>query len=141
MPASVAAMGATFNLLNASINGYATSHFPPQSWLWIGLGATIFVSSWWMNLQSDLTLFRLRATGEYKIPHGGLFELIAAPNYFTETVEWCGFALASQSAAGIAFAFYTFANLAPRAVANWRWYKEKFADYPPERKAFLPFIW
>lgn len=141
MPVVVMSLGIVFNLLNASVNGWAAAHFPPTSWAWIGIGGAVFASSWWTNLQSDLTLIRLRKGGGYVIPRGGLFDLISAPNYFSETVEWVGWALASQSLAGIAFAIYTFANLAPRAVANHRWYKEKFPNYPLERKAFFPFIW
>jgi len=32
------------------------------------------------------------------------------------------------------------ANLIPRALDHHRWYKEQFEDYPPERKALLPFL-
>jgi hypothetical protein len=41
----------------------------------------------------------------------------------------------------VSFALFTAANLAPRALANHRWYHEKFADYPPERRRLIPFIW
>ena len=40
--------------------------------------------------------------------------------------------------AGAAFAFFTTANLLPRALAHHRWYHEKFPDYPRERKAIVP---
>jgi hypothetical protein len=43
--------------------------------------------------------------------------------------------------AGLAFAYWTVANLLPRARANHVWYKQTFADYPPERKALFPGIW
>ena len=36
---------------------------------------------------------------------------------------------------------YTFANLAPRAVSHRRWYRETFPDYPPSRKALVPWVW
>jgi hypothetical protein len=35
---------------------------------------------------------------------------------------------------------WTAANLVPRAVAHHRWYRERFADYPAERKALVPFL-
>ncbi|MEO7015762.1 MAG: hypothetical protein ABI130_12305, partial [Leifsonia sp.] len=35
---------------------------------------------------------------------------------------------------------YTFANLAPRAMANHRWYRQTFDDYPGSRKALIPFV-
>jgi 3-oxo-5-alpha-steroid 4-dehydrogenase 1 len=56
-------------------------------------------------------------------------------------VEWAGWALASWSVGGLAFALYTFANLAPRAVAHHAWYREQFPDYPKARKALVPFLY
>ncbi|EPY72936.1 hypothetical protein CB1_064113005 [Camelus ferus] len=46
---------------------------------------------------------------------GGLFEYISAANYFGEVVEWCGYALASWSIQGWAFALFTFCTLVTRA--------------------------
>jgi hypothetical protein len=42
--------------------------------------------------------------------------------------------------AGFVFLVWTIANLAPRAIAHHKWYGETFPDYPPGRKALLPFI-
>jgi steroid 5-alpha reductase family enzyme len=85
----------------------------------------------------------LRKPGEtgYKIPHGGLYRFISSPNYFGELLEWSGFAIAAQTLAGWAFFFFTFANLAPRAVSHHRWYREKFSEYPSSRRALIPFLW
>jgi hypothetical protein len=41
---------------------------------------------------------------------------------------------------GFLFAFWTFANLAPRALANHQWYQKKFPNYPEERKALIPYV-
>jgi hypothetical protein len=41
----------------------------------------------------------------------------------------------------LAFAFWATANLAPRAQSHHRWYRERFAEYSPERKALVPGIW
>lgn len=46
---------------------------------------------------------------------GGLFEYITAANYFGEVIEWCGYALASWSIQGWAFAVFTFCVLLTRA--------------------------
>lgn len=43
--------------------------------------------------------------------------------------------------AGLAFAVWTFANLAPRAWANHVWYLRNFPDYLPGRKALIPGLW
>jgi len=74
------------------------------------------------------------------IPHRGLFKYISCPNYFGEILEWTGWAIATWSIPGLAFAVFTFANLAPRAFSNHNWYKEKFSNYPEKRKALIPFI-
>ena len=33
---------------------------------------------------------------------------------------------------------FTLCNLLPRALANHRWYRARFADYPKERCALIP---
>ena len=73
-------------------------------------------------------------------PFGGLYRWVSCPNYLGEILEWSGWALATWSWPGLAFAVFTFANLAPRALSTHRWYRETFADYPPERKALVPFV-
>ena len=40
----------------------------------------------------------------------------------------------------MAFALWTTANLMPRARTHLAWYREEFPDYPPERKAVIPFV-
>ena len=69
-----------------------------------------------------------------------MFRWISCPNYFGEILEWSGWALASWTLAGVAFAIFTFANLAPRARAHHQWYQQYFLDYPQNRKALIPKI-
>lgn len=146
-PAFVVLSAIVFNLLNAYVNARWVSHFGSYSTAWLAdprfiAGTAMFVVGFALNLHADTVLLRLRAPGEtgYKVPRGGLYELISCPNYFSEILEWCGWALLTWSLAGTSFALYTIANLAPRAIAHHRWYKEKFADYPPERRALVPFV-
>jgi steroid 5-alpha reductase family enzyme len=93
-----------------------------------------------INDKSDAMLLSLRKPEEkgYKIPHGFLFKYISCPNHFGEILEWLGFAILSWNIASLSFAIWTFANLAPRAIAHHRWYKEHFPNYPRKRKAVLP---
>ena len=51
-----------------------------------------------------------------------------------------GFALASWSLAGLSFVVMTAANLVPRALSHHRWYRTTFDDYPPERRAIIPYV-
>ncbi|MBT4068686.1 MAG: DUF1295 domain-containing protein, partial [Candidatus Marinimicrobia bacterium] len=96
-----------------------------------------------INIKSDNMLFNLRADGatDYKIPQNGLFKWVSCPNYLGELLEWWGWALATWSLAGLSFALWGMANLIPRARANHIWYKEKFFNYPKDRKALIPKIW
>jgi 3-oxo-5-alpha-steroid 4-dehydrogenase 1 len=147
MPVAIAAMGFAFNLLNAWINARWVSELGnyPARWLVdprFVLGAVIFFAGRNINVRADRRLIALRGPGEtgYKIPRGGLHECVSSPNYLGEIVEWFGWALATWSLPGLAFAIYTTANLGPRAMQHHAWYRRTFPDYPPRRKALLPFL-
>lgn len=147
MPVPIAAMAFGFNLLNGWINARWISDLGayPGGWLtdprFLG-GAALFALGLAVNVRSDSILFRLREPGQsgYRIPRGFLFERVTSPNYLGEIVEWIGWAVATWSLPGLAFAAYTFANLAPRALAHHRWYRSRFPDYPAGRKALIPFV-
>ena len=96
-----------------------------------------------INISSDNILFKLRKGGEkeYTIPKKGLFRWVSCPNYFGEIVEWVGWAIATWSLAGLSFALWTIANLAPRARSNHQWYQENFSNYPKKRKRLIPRVW
>jgi 3-oxo-5-alpha-steroid 4-dehydrogenase 1 len=148
MPLSVAMMGATFQLVNASLNGYWLFSVGEYSNAWLLspaflFGAGLFLLGMSINHHADDVLLSLRRPGdtEYRIPEGGLYRYISCPNYFGEILEWCGWAIATWSLCGFTFAFWTIANLAPRAIAHHKWYQEKFSEYPAERRAIIPFLW
>jgi len=143
----VVVMGAGFNTLNAYVNATWLSELGdyPISWLLdprFLLGAGVFAVGMAINLEADRRLLALRAPGEsgYRMPRGWLYEYVTCPNYLGELLEWTGFAIACWSLPGLAFALYTAANLGPRALANRRWYRETFPDYPAERKALIPWV-
>lgn len=147
IPLAIVAMGALFNTLNAYLNGRWLSAFGEYTVAWLRdprfiLGVTLFVTGFAINVWADQVLIRLRAPGEsgYKIPRGGLYERVSCPNYLGELMEWTGFALACWSLPALAFAVYTAANLVPRALTHHAWYRQRFPDYPRERKAIVPFV-
>jgi 3-oxo-5-alpha-steroid 4-dehydrogenase 1 len=147
IPATIVLMAITFNLLNAWINArwvstwgqYPTTWFTDPRFL---AGVLIFAAGFALNTTSDRALRRLRgASGSgYRVPTGGAFEWVSCPNYLGEIVEWAGWAVATWSLPGLAFAAYTAANLAPRAVAHHGWYRTQFPDYPAGRRALIPFV-
>jgi 3-oxo-5-alpha-steroid 4-dehydrogenase 1 len=74
----------------------------------------------------------------HKVPVGGLFRYRSRPNFFGELIEWAGWALATWSLPGLAYALWGAANLVPGALAHHRWYRATFPDYPPARRALVP---
>lgn len=148
MPLSIAAMGAIFNVYNGYLNGRWLSHFSTAydgTWLAdprFAAGVVLFFAGFAINLHADKVLRNLRKPGDtgYYIPQGGLYRWVSCPNYLGEMLEWFGWALATWSLPGLAFAVYTVANLGPRALAHHRWYRKKFPDYPAERRALIPLM-
>jgi len=148
MPLSVVILAVIFNTINCLLNGiwlFDLSGGYELSWVTdprFIFGGVIFFFGMILNIKSDDILFSLRDDGStgYKIPRGGLFEKVSSPNYLGEIIEWIGFAIATWSLAGFTFAIWTCCNLAPRAFAHHRWYKEEFSDYPEDRKALIPFV-
>lgn len=147
MALSIVATGFAFNLLNAYVNARWISELGEYTSRWFTdprfiLGVALMAVGWLINIHSDTILMRLRGPGEtgYKVPHGGLYRWVSCPNYFGEMLEWLGWALATWSTAGLAFAVYTIANLLPRARSHHQWYREQFSDYPSSRRAVIPFL-
>ncbi len=148
MPLVIGLMGLFFNLVNGTFQGYYFFFMAsyPNDWLsdprfLFGLG--LFLLGWAGNFHSDQVLMNLRKPGEtgYKIPQGGLYRFLSCPNYFSELVEWTGWAILTWSGPGLIFLIWTAANLVPRARSNHRWYLETFPDYPKKRKAVFPFLY
>lgn len=142
MPVSIAMSGALFNVVNGTINGSVPapepSHLASPTFL---LGLVVFLAGFGMHVDADRRLRLLRREVEgYGIPRGGGFRWVSCPNYLGEIVQWWGWALLTGALPGLAFAVFTTANLAPRAVAHHAWYRRTFPDYPPERTALVPLV-
>ena len=145
MPLYVAGAGFFFNVLNAYVNARVVSHIGHYEISWLTdprflLGMAIFVGGMSVNMHADNVLLTLRKRGRtgYGVPQGGAYRYISCPNYLGEILEWTGWAIATWSLAGLAFAVFTAANLGPRARSNHGWYREKFPDYPTDRRVLIP---
>jgi protein-S-isoprenylcysteine O-methyltransferase Ste14 len=148
MPLVVLGSGAFFNVVNAYLNGrwlFFLSPARPAAWLTnvpFLVGVCLFVAGFLAHVLADRELRRLRrqSGGTYVVPRGLLFRLVSCPNYLGEMIEWIGWAVATFSLPGLVFALWTAANLVPRALKHHAWYRTTFADYPPARKAIIPFV-
>ncbi|MDP2305593.1 MAG: methyltransferase [Pseudomonadota bacterium] len=149
MPLLIAGMSLLFNFVNAWLNGRGLFYFSaPLGDAWLldprfVAGVALFLGGFALNLHADRVLAMLRKPGDtgYHIPQGGLYRYVSSPNYLGEILEWSGFALATWSLPALAFAVWTAANLVPRARSNHAWYRATFPDYPPLRRALVPFVW
>jgi protein-S-isoprenylcysteine O-methyltransferase Ste14 len=149
IPLAVVAPGIFFNMVNAYLNGrYIFTFSDGYTNQWLAdprfiIGVSIFIIGFIINRQADRMLRNLRSADEsgYKIPYGGMYRWISCPNYFGEILIWVGWAIATWSLPGLAFALWTVANLVPRARSHHNWYREHFPDYPPERGILMPGIW
>lgn len=147
-PLFTAVLAFVFNVLNGALNAYALFWLADHldgAWLTdprFVIGLLVFAFGYLVNRHADHVLRNLRAPGEtgYRIPYGGAFRWVSGANYAGEIVEWIGFAIASWSAPAAVFAVFTLSNVGPRAVSHHRWYREQFPDYPPERRALIPFV-
>jgi 3-oxo-5-alpha-steroid 4-dehydrogenase 1 len=143
-----AGLAVLFNLGNVYINGrwlFTLAPPYPLAWLWdprFVAGVVLFAVGLAINVQSDTILIHLRRPGDtgYRIPEGGFFRWVSCPNYFGELIEWSGWALATWSLPGLVFALWSAANLVPRAWTHHQWYRKQFPDYPPSRRAVIPFL-
>ena len=148
MPLVVLGSGAFFNVVNAYLNGrwlFALSPARPAAWLTsvpFLVGVVLFVAGFLVHVLADRELRRLRrqSGGAYAVPRGPLFRWVSCPNYLGEMIEWTGWAIATLSWPGLVFALWTAANLVPRALQHHAWYRATFADYPPARRAIIPFV-
>ena len=152
MPLGIVAMGAAFNLVNALRQGGWIFFIAPADYYadwfarpYIYVGGALFLAGMAVNLHSDRIIRHLRRPGDTRhyIPRGGMFRYVSSANYFGELTEWIGFAVASWSWAGAVFAWWTFANLAPRAASLYRRYEKEFGREFTQlgRKKIIPFIY
>lgn len=152
MPAGIVLMGLVFNCINASLIGAWLFRIAPDGYysdwfsapcFWIGV--PVFLAGMFVNLQSDYIVRHLRKPGDTRhyIPRGGMFRYVSSANYFGEVLEWTGFAIASWSAAGLLFVWWTFANLAPRSASLYKRYEKEFGEEFASlgRKRIIPFIY
>lgn len=151
MPVSIMLMGVVFNVLNGFMQGEWLFYLAPDDRYTTGwltspafiIGTLIFLTGMAINWHSDNVIRHLRKPGDTRhyLPQKGLYRYVTSANYFGELVEWTGFAILTWSAAGAVFAWWTFANLVPRANAIYHRYQEEFGPQMGRRKRIFPFLY
>lgn len=151
MPIGIMAMGIVFNMINGFIQGEWIFYLSPSdmynsAWLLTPqfiIGTMLFFGGMIVNLHSDYIIRHLRKRGDtaHYLPKGAMFNYVTSANYFGEIVEWIGFAVLTWSWSGAVFAWWTFANLVPRANAIYKKYGCEFGEDAKKLKRVIPFIY
>lgn len=123
----------------------APASAPFASHVW--LGTALFLSGELGNHRCHRLLAALRpaAGSERPIPRGFLFEWVSCPHYLLEITSWVGFALVAPSFATLGFLLLGSGILGAWAFQRHRDYRRRFSggtdpEYPPTRRALIPFV-
>nr|XP_002129419.1 polyprenol reductase [Ciona intestinalis] len=111
------------------------------------MGIVVFLIASFYHHQSHIILADLRKKGSIKkdahgIPQGGLFNLVSCPHYFAEVLVYISITiiLGAQCQTWFLVLLYNIFAHANMAMGAHTWYRNTFKNYPPNRKAFIPFV-
>ncbi|KAF5770494.1 putative 3-oxo-5-alpha-steroid 4-dehydrogenase (NADP(+)) [Helianthus annuus] len=107
------------------------------------VGLVVFLIGITGNFYHHYILSNLRKRGdkEYKIPKGGLFDLIICAHYFFEVVTFIGVLCISQTTFTLCFTLGTIFLLMGRSHATREWYISKFGEkFRKDIKAIIPYL-
>jgi protein-S-isoprenylcysteine O-methyltransferase Ste14 len=106
---------------------------------WLGLG--LFLVGLGGNFYHHRLLSNLRQKdANYHLPRGGWFAYVACPHYFFELLAWLGIVLMSRHLFALLAFVGMLGYLVLRSIKTRAWYRARFAEYPPERKCMIPFM-
>ena len=152
MPLGIVLMGMVFNTLNALMQGGWIFWVSPDgyydNWFsqpWIYIGGALFIAGMAINLHSDRIIRHLRQPGDTRhyIPRRRHVPLrLVGQTTSGELLEWVASPWPRVVGRAV-FAWWTFANLAPRAASLRRRYEREFSEEFSKlrRKRIIPFIY
>lgn len=130
----------TYALIGGLISALNIQAVPTVDALFI-IGIVLFIIGQFGNFYHHKLLANLRKTEEgYHIPHGGWFEKATCPHYFFELLAWLGILLLSRHLFTLLAFIAMFGYLTARSIKTRQWYRQRFPDYPAERKNMIPFL-
>ncbi|XP_008777953.2 3-oxo-5-alpha-steroid 4-dehydrogenase 1 [Phoenix dactylifera] len=105
-------------------------------------GVVLFLVGIMGNFYHHFLLSKLRVKGDkgYKIPKGGLFNLVICPHYLFEIIDFVGVSLISPTVYACSFTLGTIFYLMGRSYATRKWYLSKFQNFPKNVKALIPYV-
>ena len=78
----------------------------------------------------------------HAIPRGDWFEYVSCPHYLSEVVMYTCLLvmLGPGHTTWLAVWLWVISNQVGSALMSHYWYKQKFEDYPADRRAIFPFL-
>ncbi|KAF8395500.1 hypothetical protein HHK36_019446 [Tetracentron sinense] len=107
------------------------------------LGVVLFLVGISGNFYHHYILSKLREKGGekgYKIPQGGLFDMVICPHYLFEILGFVGISFISQTVYAFSVTIGSIFYLLGRSYATRKWYLSKFENFPKEVKALIPYV-
>ncbi|XP_012677079.1 polyprenol reductase isoform X1 [Clupea harengus] len=141
-------LGLTVFCVDISSPGEGSSLLSQLRW-YHAAGTGLFLWASWLQHHSLALLasLRTRNTGAvetlaHHMPHGCWFDLVSCPHYFAELLIYVSMALClgGASVTWWLVVLYVLFNQALAAQLCHEFYQSKFEEYPPQRKAFIPFV-
>jgi len=111
----------------------------------VAVAVILFIIGSAIQAICHVTLANLRpnkAGPTYAIPEGKFFDYVSCPHYFGEIIIYMSFVILTRGQSKLAWLIFCFVveNLTYSAMKTHSWYMMKFKEYPPSRKALIPFI-
>ncbi|XP_024534416.1 polyprenol reductase 1-like [Selaginella moellendorffii] len=141
----------SLNLFYAQEIAEAMCYQPTYNTMW--LGVVVFMVGIVGNFYHHCILARIRNSAEglaatarrdsittkkYIVPHGGLFDKVACPQYLFEIGTFIGISMISQTTMSLACAVFVMLYLTARSFSTRDWYVQKLEGFPKTRKALIP---
>lgn len=125
----------------AVYSAYLLPFVPIQVDAFMIVGVVLFTFGQVFNFYHHKLLAKLRESESgYFIPHGAFFEKVSCPHYFFEVMAWIGIALIARHIDMFLLALMMGSYLTGRSAKASEWYREKFPEYPKDRKNIFPYI-
>ncbi|CAK9172423.1 unnamed protein product [Ilex paraguariensis] len=106
------------------------------------LGVALFIAGIGGNFYHHYLLSKLRGKDEkgYKIPRGGLFNLVICPHYLFEILTFIGISFICQTTFSFSCSIGIALYLIGRSYVTRKWYLSKFDDFPKDVRALIPYV-
>ena len=117
---------------------------PTPSFLLLVPLVCIFFWAWYQQLEAHRIFARLKIANptKHSVPYGGLFSLVSCPHYTMEVVLYTVLLLIlgiSHSSMLLVWSWVVI-NQCIAGLMSHSWYQTTFKEYPPTRKAIIPYL-